>query len=69
MHISTVRSPYLRFGGQSFNLLDKEGVRLDHDDQRYACCLLYTAHQTRVVHDLRPLAQSRRHLAAAAVGA
>lgn len=63
----TQSGPYLSFGWQSFNLLDEEGVWLDHDDQRYASCLLHAAHQAWVVHDLRPLAQGGRYLAAAAV--
>lgn len=69
VHHSTVSCPYLSFGWQSFNLLDEEGVWLDHDDERYASRLLHAAHQAWVVHDLRPLAQSRRHLTAAAIRA
>lgn len=55
-HISTGSGPYLSFCWQSFNLLDEEGVWLDHDDKRDASCLLHAAHQAWVVHDLRPLA-------------
>lgn len=58
---------YLCFGRQSFNLLDQESVRFDHDHQRDACGLLNTADQAWVVHDLRPLAQSRGHLTATSV--
>lgn len=65
----TATNPYLSFSWKRFNLLDQEGVRFDHDDQRYARCLLHAAHQARVVHHLRPLTQSRRHLTAATIGA
>lgn len=68
-HVTIVNDIYLSFGWQGFNLLDEEGVRFDHDNQRYACCLLHTAHKAWMVHDLRPLAQCRRHLTAATIGA
>lgn len=68
-HVTIVNGIYLSFGWQGFNLLDEEGVRFDHDNQRYACCLLHTAHKAWMVHDLRPLAQCRRHLTAATIGA
>lgn len=64
-----VSRPDLCFGWQCFDLLDQEGVWLDHDDQWYASGLLHAAHQAWMVHDFRPLAQSRRHLATAAIGA
>lgn len=56
---STINNPYLCFGWQSFNFLDKKSVWLEHDDQGYASGLLHTAHQAWVVHYLRPLTQSR----------
>lgn len=58
-YFSNISNLHLCFGWQSFDFLDQEGVWLDHDDQGYACGLLHTAHQARVVHHLRPLTQRR----------
>lgn len=66
---SKISSPYLCFGWQSFNFLDKKGVWLEHDDQGYASGLLHTAHQAGVIHDLRPLTQSRWHFTTATIRA
>ena len=65
---AVVARSHLGLGRQGLDLLDEEGVRLHHDDQRDPGGLLHAAHQPRVVHHLRPLAQGRRHLAAPPVG-